>query len=315
VGVRILVIGAGAVGGYFGGRLLQAGRDVTFLVRSQRASELANSGLVIQSNSGNATLRDVRTVLAENLRDAFDLVLLSCKAYDLDNAMASFAPAVRTSTTILPLLNGMRHLDILDARFGRSRVLGGQCVIAATLNRERAIVHLNDLHSLTFGEREGGISPRTTAINAEFEVDNIDAKVSEAILQDMWEKWMFLAAAAGSTSLFRAPIGDILAAPEGGERMLALWRECCAVGEANGYAPRAAAIERSLKLFTAVGSPMTASMLRDIENNARTEADHVVGDLIARATAAKDAAPDVPMLRLVYTHLKAYEARRARTLA
>src|ERR1700681_923631 len=164
--MRILVVGAGAIGGYFGGRLHEAGRDISFLVRPQRAKELAQSSLVIVSPAGNATLRDVKTVLAENIAQPFDLVLVSCKAYDLGSAILSFAPAVGPSTPILSLLDGMRHLDELDRRFGKSRVLGGQCVIAATLNKERAIVHLNDIHALSSGEREGRMSQRIQAIAA-----------------------------------------------------------------------------------------------------------------------------------------------------
>lgn len=310
--MRTLVVGAGAIGGYFGGRLVEAGMDVTFLVRPQRASELAASGLVINSPKGNATLPDVKTVFAEDIRQPFDLVLLTCKAYDLDSAIASFAPAVGPSTLILPLLNGMRQLETLDNAFGRSRVLGGQCVIAVTLNKERAIVHLNDMHVLSFGERDDGISERVKAVIAAMQGAKFDAKAGERIVEEMWEKWVFLTALAGSTCLFRAPVGDILAAPGGSESLLALFEECRGVAEANGYPPSAETIERARKRLTTAGSPSTSSMLRDIENDARTEADHVVGDLIKRASTANGTPVDVPMLRIVYTHLKAYEARRAR---
>src|SRR6202043_1931860 len=110
--MRILVVGAGAIGGYFGGRLLQAGRDVTFLVRPRRAAELAKAGLIVKSPHGDVTLAAPATTLSENIRRPFDLVLLSCKAYDLEGAMDSFAAAVGPETMILPLLNGMKHLDV-----------------------------------------------------------------------------------------------------------------------------------------------------------------------------------------------------------
>src|SRR3984893_17034684 len=158
--MRILVVGAGAIGGYFGGRLLQAGRDVTFLVRPRRAAELADTGLTIKSPHGNVSLRKPATILSENIGHPFDLVLLSCKAYDLEGAMDSFAAAVGPETMVLPLLNGMKHLDMLDERFGTSKILGGQCVIAATLDAQRVVVHLGDNHELTFGERDGVISDR-----------------------------------------------------------------------------------------------------------------------------------------------------------
>src|ERR1700731_2816964 len=162
--MRILVVGAGAIGGYFGGRMLQAGRDVTFLVRPKRAGELASAGLVIKSPNGDVTLKNPPTVQADTLAEKFDVVLLSCKAFDLDDAIKSFAPAVGPQTAVIPLLNGMLHLDVLDSRFGPERVLGGLCAIAVTLNDKREVVQLQPMQSLTFGERDGRLSDRVRAI-------------------------------------------------------------------------------------------------------------------------------------------------------
>ena len=307
--MRILVVGAGAIGGYFGGRLIEAGRDVTFLVRPRRAAELAASGLVIKSAAGNLTVPPPSAVLAENLNTHFDLILLSCKAYDLEDAIAAFAPAVGPQTAILPLLNGMRHLDVLDARFGRERVLGGQCYIAATLDQDRTIVHLNNDHELSFGERDGGRSARIDAISGEMAGALFKPRTSEQILQEMWEKWVFLATLAGGTCLMRAAIGDIVAAPGGRDFMLALLEECRAVAQANRHPPREAFVERYRAALTAEGSSLTASMLRDIERGAPIEADHIVGDLIRRGGEGGAPLGDVSFLRLANVHLKAYEAR------
>src|SRR5580692_9570237 len=189
--MRILVVGAGAVGGYFGGRLAQAGRDVTFLVRAGRAEELRRDGLVIRSPRGDLTLRDVKTVQAGDTVEPFDLIVLSCKAYNLDDAIASFEPLVGPSTAILPLLNGMRHIDVLKEKFGAARVLGGQCVIAATLSPEQHVMHLNETHAITFGELDGGASERVQAIADAMAGANFDTVVSDNILLRMWEKWVF----------------------------------------------------------------------------------------------------------------------------
>jgi 2-dehydropantoate 2-reductase len=305
--MRILVVGAGAIGGYFGGRMLAAGRDVTFLVRPRRANELADAGLVIKSPHGDVTLKKPPTVQADKLKEKFDLVLLSCKAFDLEDAIKSFAPAVGPQTSIVPLLNGMRHLDVLDGKFGRERVLGGLCAIGVTLNDKREVVQLAPLQSLNFGERDGKLSDRVRAIAVETASGNFGAVASENIIQEMWEKWVFLASLAAATCLMRSPVGHILASPGGKDFMLGMLDESSAVSTAEGHAPRAPFLERTRGMFTTEGSPMTASMFRDIRAGAAVEADHVIGDLIARGDAAK---VPVPKLRTAYTHLKAYERQR-----
>ena len=307
--MRILVVGAGAIGGYFGGRLLQAGRDVVFLVRPRRAASLAKHGLSIQSRFGDFHAPAPPLVSEEGLDEPFDLVLLSCKAYDLEGAMASFARAVGPRTAILPLLNGMRHLDVLAGRFGAERVLGGQCVISATIDASGGIVHLNDIHALTFGELDGARSQRIEAIDSVLSGARFDARLSENIRQDMWEKWLFIATGAGITCLMRAAIGDIVAAGAV-DLVTRLLEECAAIAVAEGYPPRQPSLERSRAAFTAPGSLLTASMLRDIEARSPTEGDHILGDLLRRAPKADERS----LLRIAHAHLKAYEARRAREI-
>src|ERR1700712_2615486 len=305
--MRILVVGAGAIGGYFGGRLLQAGREVTFLVRPKRAAELAGAGLVIKSPNGDVTLKSPPTVQADKLGEKFDVVLLSCKAFDLDDAIKSFAPAVGPQTSIIPLLNGMLHLGVLDAKFGADRVLGGLCAIAATLNEAREVVQLNPMQSLNIGERDGRLSERVRAI-AEVMASGIKGAVaSENIVQEMWEKWVFLATLAACTCLMRTSVGNILASPGGSDFILGMLDECSAIASAEGHPPSGPFFERIKGMLTSDGSQMTASMFRDIRAGAPVEADHVIGDLIARGDAAKVPAPK---LRTAYTHLKAYEKQR-----
>jgi 2-dehydropantoate 2-reductase len=306
--MRVLVVGAGAIGGYFGGRMLQAGRDVTFLVRPKRASELASAGLVIKSPNGDVTLKNPPAVQADKLNEKFDVVLLSCKAFDLEDAIKSLAPAVGPQTAIIPLLNGMLHLDVLDNKFGREQVLGGLCAIAVTLNDKREVVQLQPMQSLTFGERDGKMSERVRAIADVFVSGNFGSVASEQIIQDMWEKWVFLSSLAASTCLMRTAVGNILAAPGGRDFLLGMVDEVTAIATSAGHTPRGPFAERTRTMLTTEGSAMTASMFRDIKVNAPVEADHVIGDLIARAEKAKIS---VPKLRIAYTHLKAYEKQRA----
>jgi 2-dehydropantoate 2-reductase len=308
--MKILVIGAGAIGGYFGGRLLEAGRDVTFLVRPKRAAQLAETGLVIKSRLGDANLAKPPTIQAPELHRPFDLILLSLKAYDLETAIDSFAAAVGPETAILPLLNGMSHLDLLDRRFGKDRVLGGAVLLlSATLDDQGRILHLNDGHILGFGERDGSRSARIEAIVREFAGVKTEARASMQIMLEMWEKWVFIAGLAGITCLMRASIGDI-SASGGAPLSLRLLEECSAVAAGAGFAPRPEVIERLRSLLTAAGSPFTASMLRDIEHGGRTEADQIFGDLVRRGERVLPA--EGSLLRLAYVNLKAYEARRAR---
>lgn len=299
--MRILILGAGAIGGYFGGRLLQAGRDVTFLVRPARAAKLAETGLIIKSPFGDATLAQPNTAVS----GAYDLVLLSCKAYDLESAIASIAPTVGSQTAIIPLLNGMRHLDVLDQHFGKERVLGGLAIAAVTLDDEGRILHLNQNQTITFGERDGSRSARAQAIESALGGATFEAKLSEQIVLEMWEKWVLLATLAAETCLMRASVGDIMAA--GGAAFAAgMLTESIAVARHAGYPPRDPVRDRIRGTVTAEGSTLTASMLRDVERGSKTEADHILGDLIRRGPG------DSPLLGLAYLHLKAYEARRAR---
>jgi 2-dehydropantoate 2-reductase len=307
--MRYLVVGAGALGGYFGGRLLEAGRDVTFLLRPGRAQALARIGLVIRSRFGDATLAAPPFVLKENLREPFDVVVVGCKAYDLAETMEAFAPAVGPQTAILPLLNGMAHFDALTARFGAERVLGGLCMISAALDAAGTVQHFNDFHVLVFGELDGSASARVAQIQADCAGAKFDARVSSEMRLELWEKWVFIAPMAAITCLMRASIGDIVAAGavDLSERLL---EECRAIAAANGFPPRPAAIERYRSVLTAAGSPISASMLKDIERGAPVEADHVIGDLLRRAPAASTG-ESLSLLRVAYAHLKAYEARRA----
>ena len=303
--MRILVVGAGAIGGYFGARLAEAGRDVTFLVRPRRAEQLAR-GLLVRSPRGDVKVATPKVVTEATLREPYDLIFLSCKSFDLDGAMDSFAGAVGSNTLILPMLNGMAHIEKLQSRFGAGSVLGGQCQISTTLDADGNVIHLNDLHQMSYGELEGQRSVRVEAVDKSLAGAGFDAVLSDHVRQDMWEKWLFIATMAGMTCLMRASLGDIEKA--GATQLaLALFEECSAVAARNEHAPRAMIGERIRKTLAAPGSTLTASMLRDIEARKRTEHEHLIGDLFARGGGAH-----TPILGICLAHLRAYEARRLR---
>ena len=305
--MRILVVGAGGIGGYFGARLLAAGRDVTFLVRPRRAEQLRRRGLVVISPLGNLELPTPALVSAGAIKSQYDLIILSCKSYDLAGSIEDFAAAMGPNSFVLPLLNGLRHMDILDERFGAQRVLGGLARISSTLDQEGRIHQLGTYNALVFGARKADPRFNMNEVAAAFKEPGFEALLSQDILQEMWEKWVFIAAAAASTCLMRAAIGDIIAA-EARDIPAGLLQECSAIAANNGFAPREPAIRTGLAVLTTPGSPFTASMLRDMEQGGRIEADHIVGDLLKRASGV----PATPLLVTAYAHLRAYEARRRR---
>ncbi|MEY9184964.1 2-dehydropantoate 2-reductase [Bradyrhizobium sp. USDA 326] len=306
--MRVLVIGAGALGGYYGACLVRAGRDVTFLVREKRAEQLRRNGLQVVSPHGDFAVQP-KLLAAGELKEPFDVMLVGVKAYSLDDAMSQFAPAVGPDTMILPILNGLKHLDTLTARFGAARVLGGLANVSAGLDAEGRVVHFMANQTIVFGEIAGALSERALALEKLLQIPGIDVRASEAIMQDMWEKFVQLSTLAAITCLMRASIGDILAVPNGEQSIFRLFAECCAIATASGFAPRDPFIEFDRKLFTTLDSPLKASMLRDIERGSITEAEHILGDMANRARAL---GIDTPLLDLARAHVAAYEVGRRR---
>lgn len=311
--MRILVLGAGGTGGYFGGRLAQGGADVTFLVREGRAAQLQRDGLVIRSPLGDAQF-PVAYVTADALpalatEKPFDLVLLSCKAYDLDSSIEAIAPAVGPNTTVLPILNGLLHYAALDARFGADKVLGGLCFISAMKGEGGEVLHLGKAASITFGERDGQAdSARTQALAALCRQAGIQFEQAYDIALAQWSKYSFLTALAAATCLMRGSVGAIVAAEGGRDFMTGLYRECVDVAKASGVAIPETTQVKMLEHLTQPGSDLTASMLRDLRGGQQVEAAHIVGDLVHRAAHAGQR---VPRLETAWIHLQVFQAASA----
>ncbi len=299
--MRILIVGAGAVGGYFGGRLAQAGRDVTFLVRPSRAKQLGQDGLRIISPHGDAVLTP-KLVSAEEIDTPYDLVFLSVKAYALETAMNDFA--VGPETMILPVLNGMRHIDLLTKRFGEDAVIGGVCQVASEMDDAGRIVQLADFQQLVYGERNGEMTPRLQTLDATLQGAGFDARLSTDIMQEMWEKWVQFASLGAITCLMRGAIGEIVAAPSGADLSLKLLDEAAAVATACGHKPSEALLSRHAAAMTAPGSQLTSSMYRDLRKGAPVEADHILGDFIERGDAHRVA---TPLLKAAFVNLRVYQ--------
>ncbi len=315
--MRILVVGAGAVGGWFGSRLLAAGRDVTFLVRPGRADALARDGLRVATPEGVETFAPVRTVVAGeggfggptgdgdsdgDDRRAFDVVVLAVKGYALDAAMRDLEQFVGPATTIVPLLNGLRHLDLLAGRFGDAAVVGGLCVVAAQLDDDGTVRLLAPGSSLSYGELDGSVTERIRMLDAGLQTGSpgVRARLSEHIRDDLWAKWVFLSSGGVLTTLVGGPVGEIAAAPGGTETALAVIAECAAVSTAAGFPPQAKALENLRATLTEPGSTFTTSLYRDLVQGRPLEHEAIVGDLVSRAHALD---VPVPLLTAAYARL------------
>jgi len=305
--MRILILGTGATGGYYGARLLAAGRDATFLVRAGSAKLLAERGLRVLSSHGDLFLENPPTIQTQDIRESYDIILLSCKAYDLDAAMDAIAPAIGPTTRIIPMLNGMAHMGAMDARFGAEHVLGGVCFISAVRDADGTIRHLNDLAEILFGDRSVPTSPLLEEIQTALSDANFKATLRPDIQQRMWDKWAFLATAAGITCLMRAAIGDIAAVDP--TFAIRFHDECSAIAEAEGYPPSDRVREFERQRLSQPGSLFTASMLRDLEAGGPIEAQPILGDLLNYGRKHNLA---TPLLEVAFTHVRCYEEKRRR---
>ncbi|MDG4826459.1 ketopantoate reductase family protein [Asanoa sp. WMMD1127] len=305
--MRILVVGAGATGGYYGGRLAQAGRDVTFLVRPRRAEVLAERGLRIrQGVDGPAERVDVRTVVRERLDGPYDVVILAVKAFALDDAVRDFAPAVGPDTAVVPFLNGIAHLDTLRASFGQANVYGGVCYLVSTLADDGDIVQLPGPEQLRYGNLHD--TQHAERVHQALAGAGFPAELSDSIELDMWEKWVFLASVTAVTCLMRGTVGDVNAVPGGTDLATAVAEEAGRVAAAAGFASRPDAAQRLVATLTQAGSPLTSSVYRDLRQGRRLENEAVIGDLVRRA---RDLGVATPLLAATDVNLAVHE--RART--
>lgn len=310
--MRILIVGAGAVGGYFGGRLAQAGRDVTFLVRPRRAEQLQAQGLrIVSPKYGDLTARP-NAITAAQILSPYDVVLLSVKGYDLASAIDDFAPAVGPQTVIIPVLNGMRHIDVLTERFGKDAVFGGVCYVATEMDSQGRIIQLADFQSLDYGEVDGKKTSRIEAVHQFFQGAGFHTAISEDILHDMWEKWVFLASIGAITCLLGGNIGEIVAVLGGADLSLSMLRECAAIAAACGYPLSEAFLAKKSSQLTAPASSLTSSMFRDRKEQAPVEVDSILGDLIERG---RKHGVSAPIVQAAFVSLTIYQQGRARAKA
>ena len=306
--MRLLVVGAGSTGGYFGGRLIEAGRDVTFLVRPARAAKLKESGLNILSPHGDATLQP-KVVTPATLAGTYDAVLLTVKAYQLEAAMEDVAPAIGPQSMILPVLNGMRHMDLLAQRFSPHNVVGCALKVSTTLDDDGRVVQLSTLQDIAYGELDGERTSRIAALDVFMQSAKIGARLSSAIRREMWEKWTLLASLGAINCLMRGSIGEVEACPGGTAFALQLLSEVVAIVAAVGVPPSDGFLAAARAMLTEKGSPLASSMFRDLQSGKPIEAEAIVGDLVRRGANAGISAP---LLSAAYVSLVVHQNKVGR---
>lgn len=305
--MKILIVGAGAIGGYFGGRLMEKGEQVTFLVREKRMHQLKTNGLTIESIHGNLHFAEPKTILAGEQAEPYDVILISTKSYHLDGVTESIAPYVGTETMILPLLNGMAHMEVLSDAFGKEKLLGGLCFIEATLNEDGTVLQKSPIHELVFGERSGEKSKRILQLQAAFDGTKASFRLSENIEQDMWHKYLFITALSGITSLFRSPIGPIREQQHGSETIQRLLCETVEIMKGIGAPIADGSMDTTYGRLNDIGFGMKSSLQRDMEKTLPTEGDHLFGYLLKQASQLGLAAPT---LSAIYANVSIHEKNR-----
>lgn len=306
--MRVLIVGAGAVGGYFGGRLLEKGVDVTFLVREKRKQLLTETGLQIESVHGDVTL-EPKTVISETGGELFDLILVGTKSYHIEQAIQDVKRYVVPGTMIIPLLNGIQHLDRLIDVFSENQVLGGLCFIESTVGPEGEIIQTSPVHELVYGELSGEKTERISQVEKLLSGTKASIRRSDTILTDMWHKYMFISGLSGVTTLFRSPIGPIRDTDGGRDVIRRLFHEIGQIMRAVGAPIQDGIEEVQIKKISEMTSRMKSSMQRDMEKGDAVEGDHLQGYLLQLADKNSIKAPT---LEMVYSNLKIYEQQKNR---
>ena len=303
--MKILIVGAGGIGGYFGAKLMKAGADVTFLLRDKRRKLIQAQGLTVETPKGNFTVQP-KSLMADQLEPIYDLIILAPKAFDLEDSLKSLAKA-STQGVLLPFLNGLSHMEAMDSLFGKSRVMGGVAHIAAMITDTGAVKQLTDLNMLTVWPRALEHEALAKEFIALCKRTDFDSAYSENIDQVLWDKWVFLATLAGMTTLCRGSVGDIVATPYGQELTLAMYEECCSIAKASGQAIGDIPKGKAIEMLSKVGSPFTASMLRDLISGQRTEHDHILGEMISKGMQTD---VECQLLKMAYTQIMVAQIKK-----
>ncbi len=307
--MKIAVVGAGAIGGYYGALLQETGQEVTFLARGAHLRALRESGLRVEDLDRPPRALPVRATDAAEDVGPVDLVLFTVKSYDTAAAAAHLPPLLGPRTAVLTLQNGVENVEILAERVGRDRVLGGACYIFASVPAPGVVRRTGGPRRVVFGELDGATSPRARAVQEALAATGVPVELSDRILTDLWEKYLFITAQGGMTALTRLPVGALRRTAATFEMYLDVASEVAAVGRAHGVPIPAGERERVRRLAESLDPASYSSLYTDLVRGARMELDALVGYVVR---LGRRYGVPTPMCRAIYAALLAYdEAARA----
>lgn len=306
--MRIAVMAAGAVGGYFGARLAQAGHEVAFVARGRQLEALRAHGLRVESPLGDMHLPNVEATDEPAKIGTVDLVLFSVKLWDTLEAAEAIKPLLGADTAVASFQNGVVKDDILRQALGGGHVIGGVCYIAATIAEPGVIRHSGTIQKLVFGEYGGSLSPRVGQFRDACADSGIDAEISDQIERAIWEKFVFLVGVSGTTCLARSPIGPIRGHPRSRAFLHDVMEEVVQVARAQAVPLPADYADERLAFTDTLPATMTSSMHHDLENGNRLEVAWLSGDVVERG--ARLGVP-TPCNRAIFDILSIYSAGRA----
>lgn len=304
--MKIAVIGAGGLGGYFGALLARAGHDVTFVARGTQLSALRASGLTVRGPDEEFHVAAAATDDPADI-GTVDLVLFCVKTYDVPDAAAILPPLLGPESRVLTLQNGVTTPDEVASVTGAERVLGGVAYIEAAIAAPGVIVKSGPLQRIVCGPLAGPATERERSIANILRMAGITAELTDDIREAMWRKFLFICPMAGLTALTQRPIGDVLAVPEARGLFADVMREIEAVARREGVTLPAEIVESTLRFAEGLPSTMQSSMQKDVREGKRTELDALNGTVV-RMAGKHDI--DVPVNRTIDGALRVMTGRR-----
>jgi 2-dehydropantoate 2-reductase len=305
--MRIAIVGAGAVGGYFGGRLAEAGEDVVFLARGAHLDAIRKNGLEVESIAGNFQIFPAQATDDPKEAGIPDVVLVAVKAWQVPEAAESIRPMLGPGTFVVPLENGVRAPDQLAAVVGAERVVPGLCKVASQIVGPGKIRHVGVAPWIAFGERDGSASPRVERLRAAFSrAKGVTVEIPADINVALWEKFLFIAPVSGVTAVARAPFGPVRTRPETRRLLEEAMREVFHVARARGVTLPEGAVERTMGFVDTLPPESTPSMQRDVVEGRPSELEDQNGAVVR---LGREAGVPTPVNEFLYAALLPQEMR------